>query len=141
METVFHYLSRNEWLLLCGYLDKKQWKKGDTVMREGEQANSMAFIISGSLSVKKETVFPGRYTIVALLERGAMVGEVSVMEKTDRTATVVAAEDCSLFELSSENFEKLLDREPVLGVKILRRILHVVGLRIKQADDRLAHLL
>ena len=141
LESIFHFLAPEERMELCPYLDRREVEQGAIVMTEGEPADSMAFVISGSLAVKKQSVFPGKYTLVAVLERGAMVGEISVLDRTERTATVEAREPCRLFVLTSDQFERLLAEKPRLGVKILRRILHVVGMRIRLADDRLARLL
>ncbi len=141
LEAIFHFLTPEERMELCPYLDRREVEQGAIVMEEGEPADSMAFVISGSLAVKKQSVFPGKYTLVAVLERGAMVGEISVLDRTERTATVEAREPCRLFVLTSDRFERLLEEKPRLGVKILRRILHVVGMRIRLADDRLARLL
>ncbi len=141
LEAIFHFLSPEDRLALCPYLERREVPKGSIVMREGESADSMAFVISGTLVVKKQSAFPGKYTLVAVLERGAMVGEIAVLDRSSRTATVEASEACRLFVLASEQFERLLDENPRLGVKLLRRILHVVGMRIRMADDRLARLL
>ncbi len=44
----------------------------------------MAFVVSGQLSVKKLTNFPGKHVLVAILESGSVVGELSVLERGDR---------------------------------------------------------
>lgn len=141
LAAALHYLDVEERHLLRGFVKGREFSPEETLMQERERADCMAFVVSGKLSVKKLTNFPGKHVLVAILESGSMVGELSVLEKGDRAATVDVLESCRLLVLSSEDFNRLLDEQPKLGIKIIRRILHVVSIRVKKADDRLTKLL
>jgi CRP-like cAMP-binding protein len=101
----------------------------------------MGFVLDGKLAVKKETRFPGRFTLIAILDHGAMVGEISAVDRGLRTATVAAMEDSRLLVLSCDNLEKMENENPALAFKILKRIIHVLSLRQRRAYDRLSTLL
>jgi len=141
LRRALHYLEDEEIAVLAPYLTGVFHEPDTVVMHEGEQGDWMAFVAGGKLAVKKKTNFPGKHVLVALLEEGSMIGEISVMEKGRRAATVSVVEPCRLLYLSSADVDNLLLNHPELGIKILRRILHVVGIRVKKADDRLAKLL
>lgn len=111
------------------------------IMDQGDLGDFMAIVLEGKLAIRKETVLPGKFTLIAILERGAMVGEVALAEETVRTASVIAMEECALLVLSRERALELFADHPVLGVKILKRILKVVGGRLQLASARLAQLL
>jgi len=70
-----------------------------------------------------------------------VIGEIFVVEGESRQATVVATEKSHLLILSRERMELMLRQAPVLGVKLLRRIIHVLGHRLGKASDRLSRLL
>jgi CRP-like cAMP-binding protein len=79
--------------------------------------------------------------LIAILDRGAMVGEISAVDRGLRTATVAAMEDASLLILTCDALERLIAEKPALGVKLLKRIIHVLSLRQRRAYDRLSALL
>jgi CRP-like cAMP-binding protein len=141
LKTVFRFLSKEELLEFCPYLQHRTWRKGEILMNDGEPGDFMGFVLDGKLAVKKETNFPGRFTLVAILDRGAMVGEISAVDRGLRVATVAAMEDASLLVLSCDALERLIIEKPALGVKMLKRIIHVLSLRQRRAYDRLSALL
>ena len=101
----------------------------------------MGVLVEGKLSVHKRTDFPGRYTLMAVLEPGSLVGEVAVLERGKRNSTVITTEPCKLLILSSDSMEALLLDNQLLGIKLLKRIIHVLSLRFRNTNDRLARLL
>lgn len=141
ISRVFSFLSQENLTQLYPYLDYREWPARSIVMDEGAMTDSMGFLVNGRLAVKKASSFPGKKILVAILEQGAMVGELSVLENCCRVATVEAMEDCRMLLLSTDNMEKLLKNEPALATKILRRILHIVSIRMRNLDERLSRLL
>ncbi len=141
LEAVFSFLTQEEVKALCPYLELREWPADSVVMRKGEAGDYMGFLVEGRLAVKKETGFRGKYILVAILEKGTMVGEISVILKWPRSATIVAMDQCRLLTLSGENMEKLTRNNPALSIKLLKRILYVMGLRLRQAGQRLSELM
>ncbi len=141
LNTVFKFLTKEEVFDICPYLELRSWSKGDVLMNDGEQGDFMGFVLDGKLAIKKETNFPGRFTLIAILDRGAMVGEISAVDRGLRTATVAAMEDSSLLVLSCDELERLIAEKPALSFKLLKRIIHVLSLRQRRAYDRLSALL
>ena len=115
------FLSSDERHALCQYLGYGKYPAGETIMRQGEPGDFMGFVVSGKLAVKKETAFPGKFILVALLQAGAMVGEISVVSRSPRTAMVVAVEESELLLLSHEQARNLLADNPALALTFLKR--------------------
>lgn len=141
LSLVLKFLTPEEAASFCSYLDYRVWDAGEVLMKDGEPGDFMAFVLEGKLAVKKETNFPGRFTLLAILDRGAMVGEISAVDRGLRTATVVAMQKTEMLLLTCDNLEKMLAEKPALGVKLLKRIIHVLSLRQRRAYDRLSSLL
>ncbi|MDH3392403.1 MAG: cyclic nucleotide-binding domain-containing protein [Desulfobulbaceae bacterium] len=140
-ESAFRFLTDDELEIICPYLQIRRWPSDSVLMREGEPGDFMGFLVEGKLAVRKETSFAGKHILLAILEPGTMVGEISVVAHEQRNASVVATEESTLLELTSESFDLLVKEHPVLGVKFLSQIVSVVSLRLRKADDRLARLL
>ena len=141
LHNIFSFLSAEEMGELSAYLELREWQPAEIVMKSGDSADFMGFLVKGKLAVKMEGVFPNKFILVAVLEPGSLVGEVAVVAGGYRHATVVATEKTSLLVLSGENMELLLRQAPALGLKLLRRIIHVLSRRLGKASDRLALLL
>ncbi len=141
LRGVLKFLTPDEVASFSPYLDSRVWDAGAILMNDGEPGDFMGFVLAGKLAVKKETNFPGRFTLVAILERGAMVGEISAVDRGLRNATVVALEKTEMLLLSCDSLEKLLTEHPALGLKLMKRIIHVLSLRQGSAYDRLSSLL
>jgi len=137
----FPLLAKEECEELSAYFELQQFRCDSHVMDQGDIGNFMGIVLEGKLAIKKETVFPGKFVLIAILERGALVGEIAMAEETIRIASVIAMEDTSLLVLSYDRASDLFKDNPLVGIKLLKRILKVVGGRLQLASARLAQLL
>lgn len=141
LRLVLKFLTPEEAAVFCSYLDYRVWEAGEVLMNDGEPGNFMGFVLAGKLAVKKMTSFPGRFTLVAILDRAATIGEISAVERGQHIATVLAMQKTEVLVLTCDNLEKMLTEQPALGIKLLKRIIHVMSLRERMAYDRLSSLL
>lgn len=90
------------WVGLYGY------KKGEKICRQGEIGDSFFVVYEGkvSVSVKQLGLFSKQ---IAVLGPGECFGEMSLLMRTPRTATVTCEEDTRVFVLLSENFNAALE--------------------------------
>ncbi len=106
--------------------------QGDVLARVGEVGDRMFFIISGVVTIDLES---GRRTT---LEDGDFFGEIALLHKGRRTATVTAHTRCELLSLELRDFRHLLERTPHLAetiAKTARERLHETGITFSEADD------
>jgi voltage-gated potassium channel len=83
------------------------------IVRRGEPATAMFFIMSGEVVVD---VLPHPVH----LRGGQFFGEIALLKETLRTATVTALTETQLLGLDAEDFRKLIDQYPDLKEKIHR---------------------
>jgi CRP/FNR family cyclic AMP-dependent transcriptional regulator len=106
----------------------------DTViLREGEVSDSIFLIGSGSVQVTLRGTRGPRLPL-AVLQAGEIFGEIAVLERRPRSATVVAREQCVLLEVAGEEIRKLLAAHLEVQVKMytvvrdrLRQWFHSLG--------------
>jgi CRP-like cAMP-binding protein len=95
--------------------------KGTTIMTEGEDGNSMYVILSGSAKVSRN----GRS--LATLGPGDTAGELALLTKGPRSATVVATSDLEVAIISRKAFSKLLaSGAPGFSRKLLESLANVI---------------
>jgi CRP-like cAMP-binding protein len=80
----------------------------DVIVREGDTGSSMFVIVDGEAIV---TAHPATEP-VARLHEGDFFGEMSLLTGDPRTATVRAATDCHVIEITSDGFRRFLMEEP-----------------------------
>jgi CRP-like cAMP-binding protein len=62
-------------------------------------------------------------------------GEVGLIDKDKRSATVVCKTDCEFYVLSRENFLALGARSPSIGLIITRELTKIVCQRLRKANN------
>ncbi len=126
---------------LSPFLECRHYSAGTTVLSQGDAGDFMGFLVKGKMVVKKETLFPGKHILLAILEDGSMFGEISLASLHPRSATVVSVEDSATLILTHEKADKFFSVHPDLGLKLMKNILAVVGIRLQKSGSRLAELL
>lgn len=95
-------------------------KSGEMLYHQGEPGDSMAIVISGRLQVVVEGA--GKSHMVAELQRGMIIGEISLLTGVARTATVYAVRETDLIVLTRDRFEVLIQQYPVVMREISRTL-------------------
>ncbi|MEF3168876.1 MAG: cyclic nucleotide-binding domain-containing protein [Deltaproteobacteria bacterium] len=127
--------------LLAGFLIYKKLNPGEALFKEGESGDFAAFILDGVVQVKKETEFPGKYFVLAILSRGEAVGEFPLTNGRTpiyRSASVEALKKTELAILGKKEFDSLCIGHPQIAVRLLRRLLEYACLRLQGANQRMA---
>jgi CRP-like cAMP-binding protein len=140
-QALFPFLAGEEGALLTGFLEYREYAAADLVLKNGEPSVFLAFVARGKLAIKKETAFPGKHILVAILEPGALVGDFVAGSGQGGVGTVAALEDSGLWVMTLEQMDSLFAEHPLLGRKLLARLIQVLSIRLGKAYDRLAGLL
>lgn len=94
---------------VAGVLRARRAERGERLIRKGDQADSMYFIVSGDVEVDQETSAPkGR------LAAGDFFGEIALITDRTRTATITTLSTCKLLVLHKDDFEGFMDAHPDL---------------------------
>jgi CRP-like cAMP-binding protein len=136
----FKSLSHDELMGFLGFCESIQMGAGSNLWEEGDTDNYAAFILSGKLGIKKKTEFEGKYMIVGVFERGTVVGELCLLTDQSRSVTSIVLEDVDVVILTSKNFEKLLSKYPMTGLKLLKHIFLLTSRRLNRSYDRMASI-
>ncbi len=90
---------------LLGLMYEQRVSVGVNVVQEGEPGDAIYIICSGTAEVLKEDDH-GEFHHIALLKKGDVIGEISLIDKRPRSATVRAVEDMTLVGLNVNDLEK-----------------------------------
>jgi Major Facilitator Superfamily/Cyclic nucleotide-binding domain len=76
---------------------------GDAIVTEGEEADALYVIVSGRVDVKARGEGEAEQHI-RVMEPGSYFGEIGLLERIPRTATVTALEDVELYRIDGDAF-------------------------------------
>ena len=96
-------------------LDDLFVRKGDVVFMEGEAGDAAFLVESGSLEVA--VAQEGGSVRLAVIGPGEIVGEMAIIDKQPRTATVTALEDSRLLAITRDHIaRRVAEADPVLSL-------------------------
>ena len=123
---MFSSLNKKELALVAKASEVVMVPAGTELVKEGEIGHEFYLISSGSATVKRN----GRR--IAGLSAGNYFGEMALLDRGPRTATVITDEPSELIVLGQRQFMSVLDQVPPLAHKLL------VGMagRLREADSR-----
>lgn len=116
----------------------RKFPKKGIIFRKGDSANSLYYILSGSVSITIADE-DGREVILAYLHKGEFIGEIGLfIPDIERSAMVRARTECELAAISYNHFNELVKNE--LSEQHAE-ILNVVGFqlseRLLKSSDRI----
>jgi CRP/FNR family transcriptional regulator, cyclic AMP receptor protein len=110
---LFSGLTRRHLHQLADTATEVSFRQGGTVIREGDLGETLFVVLEGQAKVTRG----GRK--INTLGPGDFFGEISLIDRGPRTATVVAETPLITVRLFRRDFLKLLEREPKLAEKVL----------------------
>lgn len=106
---------------------------GETIARQGEAADCMHFILDGRVGIVAETG-DGRSTRLRSLGPHTTIGEMGLITRQPRSATIQAEVASVLYSLSIEAYERIARDEPALAQALLRYVIGVMSERLSFAS-------
>jgi CRP/FNR family transcriptional regulator, cyclic AMP receptor protein len=133
---LFSGLTQKELLALLESSEKCTFEAGETIVREGGTGAYLYVIIEGRVSVLKSvknkiSSSEKSATELARLDSGNTFGEVSLVDHRERSASVIALENCVLLRLS----ESECWRDPPVSAKIYRNLARIMASRLRDMDE------
>ena len=98
---------------------EEEIERGEVVIAEGDPADDFYIVRSGTLDVYSRGESGDGTTPVNRLRAGDYFGEIGLLERIPRTATVTAATKCILYRVRGEDFLDTMNQSPSLSGTLL----------------------
>ncbi len=129
-------LEREDYHVLEEILSSLRYKEGEQIIREGDEANALFVIASGSASIS--LMLPnGRRKRLAAVGPGFSFGEMALVEGGKRTADVFADETTVCYVFSIDQLNALQESHPRIPMTILGNLVRSVSKRLSQANQEI----
>jgi len=110
------------------------YEKGETIFREGEEADRIHFVHIGRVKIVKAA--GERDVIIEIIGPGEPVGAVAVFERRPFPASAITLEPSGILSIPEREFFALLERRP----EMMRHLLAGLTYRLMMVNKRLADL-
>lgn len=99
---------------------------GEALFREGEPADCMYVVRSGTVRVSTGT------TVLEEFGPGTILGEMALIEESPRSATVTAVSDCEIAVVDRRRFLFLVQQTPSFALNVMKVLSH----RLREMNRR-----
>ena len=103
---------------------------GRVVFRRGDPANGCYLILSGAVKVTLPAA-GGQEALLAILSKGDIVGEMALLDRQPRSATVTAVRASELSYISTAAFDRLA----MTDIEVHRQLLRVMTARLRASNE------
>jgi sigma-B regulation protein RsbU (phosphoserine phosphatase) len=120
LELALGKLPEHELNSLTDVVITRHYPSGSIVCYEGEREYIFYIILSGEAAFTKKMGDSEQF--LGLKTRGEFFGELGVLDRAPRAATVHAISDCTLIEIHENTLDGILSRHPSVARAIMRGI-------------------
>jgi MFS superfamily sulfate permease-like transporter len=120
------------------WLEPVSWPAGHVIFRHGDSGSSLYLVTRGRASVHLRHDDEGIRLVT--FAAGAVFGELALLDRGPRSATVTADEDLTGFGLSEASFTVLCQKHPDIAIKLLSALGRELSVRIRYANTTIQQL-
>ncbi|OGF46681.1 MAG: hypothetical protein A2452_05130 [Candidatus Firestonebacteria bacterium RIFOXYC2_FULL_39_67] len=106
---------------------RKIFKKGELILKEGDEGNEAYAILSGSVEVYR--LKDGKKVVLGVLGKDQIFGEMSMFDDRPRSANVMTLSDTEVNIIGRKDFNEIFYTEP-----------HLLSMFLKNIFERLRHV-
>jgi Cyclic nucleotide-binding domain/HEAT repeats len=103
---------------VAAFAEERTYTDGETIAAEGELGDELHIVVDGEVRVVRDTV-NGEVELM-LRTRGDVIGELSIITREPRVASLVAAGDVRTIRIGRRDFESLLRERPEVALAVMR---------------------
>ena len=132
---LFSLLTNEQGQSIADSVVKRRYRRGEIIVEHGRKSNALFILLTGRARVLTSDS-RGREVILAVLQPGDYVGEMSLIDNEPHSATVRAEVQTDMLVLGRAEFARCLPENSSLSYAILRGLVQ----RLRNADRQIESL-
>jgi CRP/FNR family cyclic AMP-dependent transcriptional regulator len=132
---MFSMLSQEQAEALSGAVVKQRFKRGERIVQQGQKSDALYIILAGHCRVVM-TDSQGKEVILATLQAGDCIGEMSLIDNEAHSATVEAETQTDALVLGRAEFTRSLAASTSMAYAIMCGLVQ----RLRHADRKIGSL-
>jgi CRP-like cAMP-binding protein len=136
MLKVFKYLQDGEYQTLLQTAERKNFKPGALLIRQGEEQTSLHILVQGSAKVVRD--HEGFMIDISQRGPGEIFGDMSFIEGQPASASVEACDPGVLaIVITHANIKKLIQADPAFAGRFYESLAAILSRRLRETTDSL----
>jgi len=108
--------------------DVLSYTPGQAIFRRGERGDQMYVVLEGEVDLV------AGYSVLETAGPGALVGEMSLVDRRPRSASAIARTPCKLVPVDARRFSFMIQETPGFALRVMRTMAE----RLRAMDTRMA---
>jgi CRP-like cAMP-binding protein len=133
---IFQDLSKRELRIISQMVYDRSYEEGEFMFETGQPGAAMFVIENGEAHIVRKNM-EGEEILLARLKDGEFLGELALLDSSPRSASAVVLKPTKALAIFREDLDKLLETNPELGGKVMKKLAVIIGLRLKATNDLL----
>ena len=129
----FNELSHRQLKTVSDIMFERNFEPDELIFTEGQPGAVLFLILAGKVAV--EMCRENRATILAILEKGAFLGEMALLNDAPRSANARSLERTHTLALYRNDLSRLIHRDPQTACQIYRALASIVGDRLRSTNE------
>jgi PPM family protein phosphatase len=129
--TLFRFLNYQELVKVANLTGVRQFVADESIFEEGADGDELYVVLKGRVGVYKGS------TVIVELGPGEHFGEMALLDRAPRSASVRAIEETKLLTMKRRDFLGIVKHEREMGVKLLWQFLGVFTERLRNTSREL----
>jgi CRP-like cAMP-binding protein len=132
---VFSELTSFQMAQLADAVSKQRFKRGELIVEQGKRSEALFIILAGRARVLLADR-RGREVILDVLGPGDYIGEISLIDGKNHSATVEAEVQCDMLVLGQTEFNHCLEQNHAMAQSVIKGLAY----RLRKADEKIGSL-
>ena len=134
MAKIFKFLRDDEHQQLVQTSERKMFKPGDVLIKEGQQQTSLCIIVKGEVKVQRD--YEGFTIELSRHGPGEIFGDMSFLEGQPASATVVAGdEEVLAFIVTHNHINTLTHQNPAFAARFYQSLAEILSRRLRETTN------
>ncbi|MBI4822751.1 MAG: cyclic nucleotide-binding domain-containing protein [Nitrospirae bacterium] len=129
---LFSLLDEEELGKINSISEEVDYRKGETIVKEGIHSESLFIIKNGCVRVTKDS------RLIVILGEGSLIGELSFIDKGLPSATVTAEQDSRLIRIPLSIFDNLLSENKGMEGKLYKSFALTLCQKLRDTNEWLS---
>jgi len=140
MTGLFDTLSEAERGIVRSYAEECRYAAGETIFEQGDPGDALYILLDGMVDAVVQQEHGGRGVRVNSMAKGAVFGEMAILDPQPRSATIIAIEDTTCLRISAGELDGLNTNHPGLGLRLMKFMCLLFTSRLRLANLAIVEL-
>jgi CRP-like cAMP-binding protein len=129
----FNELSHRQLKTVSDIMFERNFETDELIFTEGQPGAALFLILDGKVAV--EMCRENHTTSLAILEKGAFLGEMALLNEAPRSANARSVERTYTLALYRNDLSRLIQRDSQTACQIYRALASIVGDRLRSTNE------